>query len=595
MGQGWQQRRRLPALAWARGRLCLGLLVCAWVVGLIAWPAPAQAAQGSWGRAWGEGVSGGRAFGICTVAADCKRGSRGGLGGEMNGASGVATDAAGDVYVADTDSNRIQEFDSSGDWLRAFGADVGGSGVDICTVAASCQGGSSGGLGGEMNAPIGVATDAAGDVYVADATNNRIQEFDSQGNWLRAFGVDVGGSGVDLCTVAASCHAGSSGGLGGEMNDPEGMGTNAAGDVYVADTLNNRIQEFDSSGDWLRAFGADVGGSGVDICTVAASCQGGSSGGLGGEMSAPIGVATDAAGDVYVADYGNLRIQEFDSSGNWLRAFGADVGGSGVDVCTVAASCQAGSSGGLGGEINFPWGVATDAAGDVYVADSNENRIQKFDSEGHWLRAWGKGVNGGSAFGICSVPASCQAGFSGGLGGEMNGVSGVATDAAGDVYAADTLNNRIQEFQDPPYQPDAQIRLASDTSYLGGYLGVGIINTTGAGQTRTITTAPGKSATFDLKFVNAGTHSDTIAVSGCKSSSGFTVKYFKGKTNVTTNVAAGTYKTATLAAGARQVLRLKIAVSSTVTAGKLDTCAVTASSGASPTRQDVVKAKVKAG
>ena len=200
------------------GLVAAGLaLAVALLVGLFVSAAPAQAAGGSWGRAWGKGVNGGSAFGICTVAASCHAGSAGDRGGPMNGPQGVATDAAGDVYVVDTGNNRIQEFDSSGNWLRAFGADVGGSGVDVCTVAASCQAGSRGGLGGEMNGPAGVATDAAGNVYVADAFNNRIEEFDSSGNWLRAFGADVGGSGVDVCTVAASCQAGSTGGLGGEI------------------------------------------------------------------------------------------------------------------------------------------------------------------------------------------------------------------------------------------------------------------------------------------------------------------------------------------------------------------------------------------
>jgi hypothetical protein len=141
------------------------------------------------------------------------------------------------------------------------------------------------------------------------------------------------------------------------------------------------------------------------------------------------------------------------------------------------------------------------------------------------------------------------------------------------------------------YQPDAQIKLASDTSYLG----VGIVNTTGAGQTRSSTTARGKSARFDLRFANAGTHSDAIAVHGCKSTSGFTVQYFKGTTNVSTEVTAGTYKTGTLGAGASRVLKLKIAISFTAEAGKTDTCAVTASSNRDPNSQDVVKAKVKVG
>jgi uncharacterized membrane protein len=141
------------------------------------------------------------------------------------------------------------------------------------------------------------------------------------------------------------------------------------------------------------------------------------------------------------------------------------------------------------------------------------------------------------------------------------------------------------------YQPDAQIKLGSDTSYLGA----GIFNTTGTGQTRSTTTARGKSATFDLRFANAGTHSDAIAIHGCKSTSGFTVQYLKGTTDVTATVTAGTYKTGKLAAGASQMLKLKVVVSSKAIAGNTDTCAVTASSNAAPTQKDVVKAKVKVG
>src|SRR5207248_2326938 len=157
----------------------------------------------------------------------------------------------------------------------------------------------------------GDATDAAGNVYVADADNNRIQKFDSKGHWLRAWGKGVnGGSKFGICTVAVHCRRGSGGGLGGAMGFPDGLAVGKAGNVYVSDASNDRIQEFDSKGHWLRAFGDDVGGSGVDICTVAANCQAGSTGGLGGEMNQPGGIATDKTGNVYVADHGNNRIQE---------------------------------------------------------------------------------------------------------------------------------------------------------------------------------------------------------------------------------------------------------------------------------------------
>src|SRR5262249_57315647 len=114
-----------------------------------------------------------------------------------------------------------------------------------------------------------------------------------------------------------------------------------------------------------------------------------------------------------------------------------------------AASCHAGSSGGLGGEMTTPEGVGTDPSGNVYVADSDNNRVQKFDSSGNFLAAWGKGVNGGSAFGICTVAASCRAGSGGSLGGDMSFPESAATDGAGDLYITDPGNGRIQKFSDP--------------------------------------------------------------------------------------------------------------------------------------------------
>ena len=356
---------------------------------------------------------------------------------------------------------------ASGTWERAWGKDVvsgGGTGFEICTVAANCQVGDfTGGLGGEMNSPEGAATDAAGDVYVADSDSNRIQKFDSSGNFLRAWGKDVvsgGGTGFEICTVAANCQVGDfTGGLGGEMNGPSGVATDATGNVYVADTFNYRIQKFDSSGNFLRAWGKDVdsaGGTGFEICTVAANCQTGATGGLGGEMDTPRAVAADAANNVYVADRLNSRIQKFDSSGNFLSAWGKDVdsaSGTGFEICTVAANCQVGDpTGGLGGEMNLPQGIATDATNNVYVADSSINRIQKFDTSGNFLSAWGKDVDSvaaGTGFEICAVAENCQAGSPGGLGGEMDLPTGLATDTAGNLYLGDRFNNRVQRFAEP--------------------------------------------------------------------------------------------------------------------------------------------------
>jgi sugar lactone lactonase YvrE len=469
---------RRPDRVRINARISAGLVA----IGIaLALAAPAQAASGSFERIWGKDVITGMpdGFEICTVAASCKPGSFiTDLGGVLDDPEGIATDAAGNVYVADTGNNRIQKFDSLGNFQRAWGRDVDigvGGGYEICTVAASCKVGATGGLGGELNNPGGIATDAAGSVYVADTGNNRIQKFDSLGNFQRAWGKDVITSGItdfEICTVAANCKVGSSvTALAGELNFPSGVATDAAGNVYVNDSgANRRIQKFDSLGNFQRAWGKDVDGvavgTGFEICTVAADCKSGTNGGLGGELNLGDGIATDAGG-VYVADTNNHRIQRFDLMGNFQRAWGEDVAsagpgntGIGFEICvSTTDTCKTGAMGSLGGEFFVARGVATDTAGNVYVSDSTFQRIQRFDSSGNFQRVWGRDVitGGPTDFEICTVPADCKGGEIGGLGGELRSPQHLATDAAGNLYVVESINNRVQKFADPlpPASPTA--------------------------------------------------------------------------------------------------------------------------------------------
>jgi VCBS repeat-containing protein len=117
---------------------------------------------------------------------------------------------------------------------------VGGANVDVCTN--SCVAGSFGGGAGRLTSPAGVGMSGSGDVYVADTSNDRVSEFSPSGVFVRAFGKDVGGSGVDVCTSA--CVAGSAGGGAGQLDGPQGLGVSGSGEVYVADTQNNRVAEF---------------------------------------------------------------------------------------------------------------------------------------------------------------------------------------------------------------------------------------------------------------------------------------------------------------------------------------------------------------
>jgi hypothetical protein len=198
----------------------------------------------------------------------------------------------------------------------------------------------------------------------------------------------------------------------------------------------------------------------------------------------------------------------------------------------------------------------------------------------------GGGLNGGGGGGAGDEGSFL---YAGGGGGGSSGFGSATTNTS--VGAVMTGTAPSITFKFTVHQPDAQIKLASDTSYLGA----GVFNLTGAGQTRATTTAPGKSATFNLRLANAGSASDSIGVLGCTGSTAFKPQYFQGTTDVTSAVTAGSYNTGTLAVGAAKVLKLKIAVSSTAATGKVFTCAVLASSHAVPSHRDVVKAKVKVG
>jgi sugar lactone lactonase YvrE len=211
---------------------------------------------------------------------------------------------------------------------------------------------------------------------------------------LRVLGVAALLAALALLAVAAPAEAqqygfitkwGSPGSGNGQFHSPRGIATDAAGDVYVADLGNDRIQKFTSNGAFITKWGSEGSGD--------------------GEFGFPQGVATDAAGEVYVADYGDVGIQKFTLNGAFITKWGSPGRGD--------------------GEFDSPRGVATDAAGDVYVADDRNQRIQKFTSNGAFITKWGSRGSGNGEFGF---------------------PQGVATDAAGDVYVADTRNHRIQKF-----------------------------------------------------------------------------------------------------------------------------------------------------
>ena len=400
---------------------------------------------------WGNGVNGGSGPEVCTDAPNCQAGTyASGPAGTFENPRDVAVDQDGNIYVTDDFNFRVQKFSSNGDFILMWGSGVnGGTGPEICTDPATCQAGVQGVQAGEFKSINSVTVSNAGHVYVSDSSNNRIQKFDTDGNFIRMWGSGVnGGTGPEICTDPAICQAGDYGVLGGEFREPQDVGTDQAGNIYVTELFSYRVQKFDSDGNFIRMWGSGVnGGTGAEICTVPANCQAGGSGPQGGEFLRPYGVVADNDGHIYVADLGNERVQKFDSDGNFIRMWGSGVnGGTGPEICTVATNCQVGSQDVMAGTFSIPFGIAIDGSGNLYVSDAGNRRIQKFDASGNFISMWGSGVNGGNGAENCILPVKCEAGEFGELGGEFHGISGIAADDQDHIYVADSANLRIQKF-----------------------------------------------------------------------------------------------------------------------------------------------------
>ena len=246
--------------------------------------------------------------------------------------TGVAVDAAGNIYIADTFNNRIRKVDTSG---------------TISTFAGTSVGTRDYGFNGDggpadralLDLPRGVVVDAVGNVYIADMDNHRIRMVDTSGIIHTIAGTGEDGFGGDGGPAVQA-----------QLNYPGGVAVDGAGNVYIADAENHRIRKVDTSGIIHTIAGSGVGGATRD-------------GGLAVEsdLFLPVDVAVDGAGNMYIAD--NSRVSKVDILGI-IRTFG----GTGPEETGVLAF--------------GPRGVAVDAVGNVYFTDPSLPGIRKVDVSG---------------------------------------------------------------------------------------------------------------------------------------------------------------------------------------------------------------------
>lgn len=333
--------------------------------------------------------------------------------GQFEQPNGVAIDADGNIYIADRNNERVQKFDSSGDFLLKWGSSGTGDGQFS-----------------PNNGAVDLAVDSDGNIWVIDRGNHRIQKFNSSGTFLLKFG--------------------SSGTGDGQFNQPTGITINSGDTIYVGDRLNERVQAFDKNGNFLFKWGGTAG----------------SGDGQFASNNGPVDLAVDSGGNVFVIDRGNHRVQKFTNKGVFLGKFGSSGSGAsnfnqpnGISVApdgtiliadrnnarvsiwtdtnnVFANSTTFGSSGTGNGQFNATSGavaIAFDPVGDVWVIDRGHHRVQKFDGP-----ALTTTVSYITQIGVTSTPGTTNDKF--------DSPAGVGVDTDGNIFVVDKNNERIMKF-----------------------------------------------------------------------------------------------------------------------------------------------------
>jgi large repetitive protein len=307
---------------------------------------------------------------------------------------GIAVDGGGDLYIADSSNDRIRRVDA----VSGLMSTVAGNG----SVGASGDGGPA--TSASVNQPSSVAVDGAGNIYFADSANNAIRRVDAS-------------TGI-ISTVAGSLGVQGYGGDGGPatsalFNTPDGIALDGLGNLYIADTGNNVVRLVNLATGVITPFAGNH--------TAAYLGDGGPA--LSAALNNPWSIAISASGAVYIADQNNHAIRVV-SSGN---------------ISTIAGNGTPGFSGdggpASGAILNSPAAVAIDPAGNIYIADSGNNRVRKINAV--------SGV-------IATIVGNATETFSGD-GGPANqaglyGPYALIIDGAGDLFVADVFHNRIRKI-----------------------------------------------------------------------------------------------------------------------------------------------------
>lgn len=257
-----------------------------------------------------------------------------------------------------------------------------------------------------VSAPSGVAVDSSGNLFIADSFHNRIRKVDTSGT---------------ITTVAGNGKQGYLGDGGSatsaSLNNPRGIAVDSAGNLFIADTGNNRVRSVDAAGTITTFAG---GGNPILVGPLSYLGDGGQA--ARANLLDPHGVAVDTTGNLFIADSANSRIRKVNTLGI---------------ITTLAGNGTYGYSGDGGlallAQVNYPGGIATDSAGNVFIADSGNNRVRKVNTSGTITTVAGNGTYGYSGDGGLATNA------------QLAYPSGVAVDSTGNLVVALGRSNRVRK------------------------------------------------------------------------------------------------------------------------------------------------------
>lgn len=319
---------------------------------------------------------------------------------DLNLPSSVALDAAGNLYIADSLHNRIRKVDAA-THLISTAAGNGNSGV---------VGDGSLAVNASLSAPSGVALDGAGNLYIADTGNNVIREVSA------ATGI--------ISTIAGTGVAGYSGDTGpainATLNQPWGVTVDGAGNLFIADTFNHAIRKVTISTGIITT----VAGTGYTTATGVGDYSGDGRPAVQARLNFPYAVAFDTAGNMFIPDSNNNRVRKVDTSGTMSTLAGIGKNGAQGDGGPASAA-----------ELWVPSGVAVDPAGNVYIADSQNNAIRKVNAATGNINTLITAASGESYLAPTFVPNVLYA------------PKGLALDGYGNLFVADYYDQQIQEIQ----------------------------------------------------------------------------------------------------------------------------------------------------